>query len=305
MTKSITKPKRILIAGATGYLGRHLVSLLLQKNEQYEEQNFFALARSANKLSALGAKPEQIRIAQVTQADTLIGSCDDCDVVISCLGITRQRDGLNYMDVDYQANLNLLLEAERAGVKKFIYISAFNAPALQHVRLLKAKERFAQRLLSSQVLSPCVIRPNGFFSDLEEIYHMAQRGSAYLFGKGHVRINPIHGADLAQFVLEAISRPETELNVGGPDVLSVKDITELAFSALNKTPNLTYLPDALRQFALAIARRLPESWTGPAEFFLTAMAQDNIAPRYGEHHLDDYYQQLAKGSQSSKQPTSS
>ncbi len=295
------KPKRILIAGATGYLGRHLVSLLLQ----HEEQDFIALARNANKLTALGAKPKQIRLAQVTQADTLIGCCDDCDVVISCLGITRQRDGLGYMDVDYQANLNLLQEAERAGVKKFIYISAFNAPALQHVRLLKAKERFAQRLLSSRVLSPCVIRPNGFFSDLEEVYRMAQGTSAYLFGDGSVKINPIHGADLARFVLEAISRPETELNVGGPDVLSVKDITELAFSALNKAPNITYMPDALRKVALAIARRLPESWTGPVEFFLTAMAQDNIAPSYGEHHLGDHYQQLAKGSQPSNQPTSS
>lgn len=296
----MTKAKRILVAGATGYLGRHLVSILLQ-----QQKDFIALARSANKLTKLGARPEQIRIAQVTQADTLIGCCDDCDVVISCLGITRQRDGLGYMEVDYQANLNLLLEAERAEVKKFVYISAFNAPALQSVRLLQAKERFAQRLLNSQVLSPCVIRPNGFFSDLEEVYRMAQGTRAYLFGDGSVKLNPIHGADLARFVLEAISRPETELNVGGPDVLNVKDIAELAFRTLNKTPNITYVPDAFRKFALTIARRLPEPWTGPMEFFLTAMAQDNIAPRYGKHHLGDYYQQLAKASPPSKPPTSS
>lgn len=171
----------------------------------------------------------QIVQAQVTDAQQLQGICDGVEVVISCLGITRQRDGLGYADVDYGANLNLLLEAERAGVKKFIYVSAFNAAQFPKVRLLNAKERFARRLLSSTTVTPCVIRPNGFFSDLEEIYHMAKSGRAYLFGQG-VETQPDPWSDLARFCLEAISRTEQELDVGGPDVLSAKQIAQLALT---------------------------------------------------------------------------
>lgn len=160
---------RILVAGATGYLGRHLIEAL-----QACDADFKAQARSADKLKDLGLNDSQIQIAQVTDSDSLKGCCDGVDIVISCVGITRQKEGLSYMDVDYQANLNLLEEAERAGVKKFVYVSAFRANVIKSVRLLEAKERFACRLLVSEQLAPCVVRPNGFFADIEEFYNMAQ-----------------------------------------------------------------------------------------------------------------------------------
>jgi len=53
--------------------------------------------------------------AEVTQPNTRQGICNNVDFVISTLGITRQRDKLTYQNVDYQANLNLLREAERVG----------------------------------------------------------------------------------------------------------------------------------------------------------------------------------------------
>ncbi|MGF1869266.1 SDR family oxidoreductase [Photobacterium indicum] len=278
-----TRP-RILIAGSTGYLGSHIVKQLITENVDFK-----AIARNKPKLLSLGARDDQVIEAQVTEPEELHAICDEIDVVISCLGITRQRDGLGYMDVDYQANLNLLQEAERAGVSKFIYVSAFNAEKYPSVRLLKAKERFALRLLGSENLTPCVIRPNGFFSDLEEVYQMAKAGRVYLFGAGDVKMNPIHGEDLANFCLEAIDRDERELDVGGPEVLSGKDIAKLAFLAQNKPEQITGLPDWLRGLILSVVKKLPEKWGGPAEFFLTVMGQDAIAPRHGTNRLGDYF----------------
>lgn len=279
---------RILIAGSTGYLGSNIVELLLS-----EHIYFKAIARNKTKLFAMGLEESQVIEAQVTHPDELKGVCEGVDVVISCLGITRQQDGLGYLDVDYQANLNLLEEAERAGVGKFIYISAFNAQKYPQVRLLEAKERFASRLLQSKKLTPCVIRPNGFFSDITEVYNMAKSGRVFTFGDGEKLLNPIHGKDLARFCLEAIERNDTELDVGGPDVLSVNDIARLAFKSQNKVEKNTHLPDFLRRTGLSIVRHLPEKWGGPAEFFLTMLGGDNIAPTYGRHRLEDYFGELA------------
>ena len=278
---------RILIAGSTGYLGGYIVRQLLAQHADFK-----ALARNNTKLLALGLAESQVIQAQVTHPEELVGVCEGMDVVISSLGITRQRDGLGYVDVDYQANLNLLEEAERAGVSKFIYISAFNAQQYPQVRLLNAKERFARRLLQSTTLHPCVIRPNGFFSDIGEVFNMAKSGHVFTFGQGHHRLNPIHGQDLARFCLSAIERTESELAVGGPDVLSVNDIADLAFSVQGKPTRNMHLPDGWRTFARGIARRLPEKWAGPAEFFLTMLGQDSIAPIYGEQRLSDYFAQL-------------
>ncbi|PTO65485.1 SDR family oxidoreductase [Vibrio splendidus] len=282
---------RILVAGATGYLGRHLIEAL-----QACDADFKAQARSADKLKDLGLNDSQIQIAQVTDSDSLKGCCDGVDIVISCVGITRQKEGLSYMDVDYQANLNLLEEAERAGVKKFVYVSAFRANVIKSVRLLEAKERFACRLLVSEQLAPCVVRPNGFFADIEEFYNMAQSGRVYLFGSGDVRLNPIHGADLADFILASLPNAEKELDVGGPDALSATQIAALAFQSQGKMTRITYIPDCMRKLALSVIRRLPENRVGPAEFFLSAMEGDAIAPCVGKHHLSDHFSQLNKES---------
>ncbi|WP_104038134.1 SDR family oxidoreductase [Vibrio jasicida] len=279
---------RILIAGSTGYLGSNIVELLLS-----EHIDFKAIARNKTTLLAMGVEESQVIEAQVTHPDELKGVCEGVDVVISCLGITRQQDGLGYLDVDYQANLNLLEEAERAGVGKFIYISAFNAQKYPQVRLLEAKERFVSRLLQSTKLVPCVIRPNGFFSDITEVYNMAKSGRVFTFGDGENLLNPIHGKDLARFCLEAIEQNDTELDVGGPDVLSVNDIARLAFKSQNKVEKNTHLPGFLRAAGLLIVSHLPEKWGGPAEFFLTMLGGDNIAPTYGHHRLEDYFGELA------------
>lgn len=104
---------RILIAGSTGYLGRHIVEQLLKN-----KADFIALARNKNKLLSIGVQEDKIIAGNITSPTDLQGICDGVDVVISCVGITRQKDGFSYRDVDYQANLNLLQEAERAGVTK-------------------------------------------------------------------------------------------------------------------------------------------------------------------------------------------
>ena len=83
-------------------------------------------------------------------------------MVISTVGITRQKDGLTYMDVDFQSNVNLIEEAKKEGVKKFIYISVLNGEKLRHLKICEAKEKLGDYLKLSG-MNYCIIRPNGFF----------------------------------------------------------------------------------------------------------------------------------------------
>ena len=79
--------------------------------------------------------------AQVTQPETLKGVPKAVRKVISTVGITQQKDGLTYEQVDYKANKNLLDEALREGVQKFVYVSVFNGEAMRHIAIEAAKER--------------------------------------------------------------------------------------------------------------------------------------------------------------------
>jgi uncharacterized protein YbjT (DUF2867 family) len=278
--------KKIVLAGATGYLGRHIIHQLLLN--QYD---FVALARNVSKLQALGLAESQLAEVQVTDPDTLTGVFEGVDTVISTVGITRQKDRLTYMDVDYQANMNLLNEALRAGVRKFIYVSAVNGQQFRHLKIMEAKEKFVDALQASG-LEYTVLRPNGFFSDMQDFLDMARGGRVYLFGNGDYKLNPIHGEDLAEVCLQAIEADQPEISVGGPDILTQNEIGELALEAQSQPAKITHIPDWVRKTVIVLLRTFTSSQTyGPIEFFLTMMGQDNIAPRYGRHHLADFFRQ--------------
>lgn len=280
------KEKKIIVAGSTGYLGRHIV-----KELQFRGLAFQAIARSSKNLLKLGLNKSQITVTEVTDPESLKGIMNRGDVLISTVGITRQKDGLSYMDVDYQANMNLLHEAKSAGVSKFIYVSAIGGEKMRHLKIMEAKEQFVDAL-KLWGLDYSVIRPNGFFSDMRDFLDMAKKGRVYLFGDGEFKLNPIHGADLAKVIIDAIDSEEKEINVGGPDILSQNEIAALALKAWKRPIKVSHIPDWVRRSLLTLLRKLTSSKTyGPYEFFLTMMAHDNVAPRYGVHRLEQYFMQ--------------
>ncbi len=279
--------KRVLVAGATGYLGRHITSELIKR-----PYPVLALARNPEKLRLDNAESAGVLQAELTRPDSIAGCCEDIDVVISTVGITRQKDGLTYMDVDYQANLNLLREAQKSDVKKFIYISVLNGEELRDLKICEAKERFVDQLIKSG-LDFCIIRPNGFFSDMTEFLAMAKKGRVYLFGDGELKTNPIHGADLAVACVDAIEKSAKEIRIGGPEILTHNEIAATAFESLGTAPKTAHIPDWVRIATLKTIRLVSGSkFYGPIEFFMTVMAMDMVAPEYGRHTLREYFRNL-------------
>ncbi len=283
----MTKEK-VLLAGSTGYLGRFITQELIDRG--YETK---IVVRNKEKVK-LNAPNLEIIEAQVTNPESLKDICKNVNIVISTVGITRQKDGLTYMDVDYQANANLIDEAKKSGVKKFIYISVLNGEKLRNLKICEAKEKLGDYLKTSG-LDYCIVRPNGFFSDMSDFLKMAKGGKVYLFGDGKLKLNPIHGKDLAKEVVNAINQEKKEINIGGPDLLSQNEIAELALNAYGKKIKIVHLPDWIRKFALWCVRTFTSSKTyGPIEFFMTTMIMDMTAPLFGEEKLENFFNNKAK-----------
>lgn len=277
---------KILVAGASGYLGKYIL-----KELDNWKIPAVALVRSPEKVKGLNYRNMKIVKAEVTRPETLSGVFKDVETVISTVGITRQNDGLTYMEVDYKANANLLQEAERAGVRKFIYVSVIEGDKLRHLKVTEAKERFVD-VLKASGLEYTVIRPNVLFSDLWKVLNIAEKGRVVLFGNGESKLNPIHGADLAEVCVRAIAQKDKEIAVGGPDILTQNEIAEMALCAWNKPPDIVHLPGWIRLLILPTAKIfLPRKRYGLLEFFLTLMASDRIATRYGTHRLQDFFNQ--------------
>lgn len=271
---------RVLVAGATGYLGRHVVAELKSRGHFVR-----ALARDCARVEPLRGAVDECFVADATDRHALVGCCGGIDAIVSTVGLVGKGGKQTCWDVDYGANRNLLEEAGRAGVNKFVYTSVVRAPALEGLELVRAKRAFEQELRSSG-LAYSILYPSGFFSDFDEYLKMAREGRVYVFGDGQFRINPIHGADVATAAAEALFDVVEEIDLGGPEVLTHEQVAQTAFQALGRTPRVSRIPAGLIKLVLVLVRRLtPVRVHSSIEFPLTVLTHDVIAPSSGGRRL--------------------
>ncbi len=284
----------VLVAGATGYLGKHVV-------EELKKRGYWirALVRNPKKLELVGPFLEpavkdmvdEVFIGDVTKPETLKGVCKGIDIVFSSVGITRQKEKVSFWDVDYRGNLALLREALNEGVSKFIFVSVFRARDFLDIEGLKAREMVVDELDKSG-MDYTVIRPTGFFSDMSEFLKMAKKGRVYLIGNGENKINPIHGADLANVCADSINLDEKEIAIGGPEVFKYIDVARLAFDVIGKEPKITKIPAKIVKPFIYLLRPFNKKNYILAKFFYTAMTNDFVAPKTGKRKLRDYFREL-------------
>lgn len=287
--------QKVLVAGATGYLGRYVA-------QEFKRRGYWVrvLARAPEKLQSAGPYMEpaidqlydELFVGEVTRPEALKGVCDGIDIVFSSIGITRQRDGLGLMDVDYQGNKNLLTTTIDSGVRKFVFVSVFMADRIAD--LARARELFVQDLKQSG-LAYGIVRPTGYFSDMSEYLKMAQSGKVYVMGTGVNTINPIHGKDLAIVCVDIAegSQQQVEQDVGGPVTYTFDEIGTLACDIAGVKNKIVRIPLWLARLALTLIRPFSSHWYQAARFFTTVMSNDFVAPKAGSYTLDRYFEEMS------------
>lgn len=268
----------LLVAGATGYLGGFVVAEAKRRGYRVR-----ALARPGKPVP--GA--DEVFEGEATRPETLTGLCAGVDLVFSSLGITRQTDRVTFEDVDHLANRNVLREAEAAGVRRFGFVSVVNPERFAGNALMDARERFVAALAESPVPGT-VVRATGFFNDMDEFLAMARRGTVWIFADGP-RMNPIHGADLAEVVLDALEAGTAECTAGGPEPLTQREVGALAFAALGRPPRVRTVPPWLVDLALTVLRIVHPRLHTIARFMRTGATTDMLGEARGTRRLGAHY----------------
>ncbi len=287
--------ERVLVCGATGYLGRFVVQAFKERGHHVR-----VLTRDEGRLGEDGAfhSPalsesdyDEVFVGQVTDRATLAGLMDDIDVVFSCVGISRQRDGLTFEQVDYQANKGLIELAKQAGVQRFVYVSMHGADEIGHLAITVAHEKVVDALKQSG-LEYRIVRPCGYFSDMGALYDMARKGRAYLVGQGENKMNPIHGRDLAGVCVDAAHGEANEVVAGGPDVMTQREAAALAFEVVGKPPKITVFPIWAARVMVWVLRLFSRQYGDLADFIVTAGEIDGVGPAVGTTTLRSYFEFL-------------
>jgi 2-alkyl-3-oxoalkanoate reductase len=108
---------KALVTGATGFVGSYLVRSLLQRGDQVR-----ILARNADRAAPLRNVGAEVRLGDLGSATSLRGIADGMDALFH-LGSVIRGSTADFERVDIQGTERLLAEAQRAGVRRYVYAS--------------------------------------------------------------------------------------------------------------------------------------------------------------------------------------
>jgi len=308
--------QRVLVAGATGYIGRHVVRALARRGHEV-----VALSRrragvgAAWDEAAVRARlsDAEVRFGDVTDPRSLGDALGDArlDAVVSC---HPPRTGApdDAWRIEHDANAHLLAAARDAGAGQFVLLSAICVQrprlAFQHAKLAFEAE------LRRSGLRWSIVRPTAYFKSLSGQIARLKRGEPFvMFGDGELTAcKPIGEADLADFLVDCLHDPDKRdavLPVGGPDApITPRAQGELLFELLGRTPRFRRVPVALLDGiigGLSLAGRLSGRLRDKAElarigrFYATESMllwdeargryDGEATPSYGTQTLREFY----------------
>jgi uncharacterized protein YbjT (DUF2867 family) len=211
--------QRCLVTGSTGYVGRRLVPPLLDRGHTVR-----AMARNPDKL---GDAPWRDR-AEVVRGDlgdpeSLTPAFDGVDVVYYL--VHSMGSSSDFVSEEERAAHNVAAAAEKAGVRRIVYLSGLHPPG-ELSRHLSSRNAVGEILLASGVetvvLQAGIVVGAGSAS-FEMIRHLTDRLPVMTAPKWvRNKIQPISIADVLHYLAEAadVAVPESRTwDVGGPDVL--------------------------------------------------------------------------------------
>ena len=197
---------RVMVLGAGGFIGRHVVARLLAEGHAVT-----GVARSTATLAQ--AFPEArwlgMDLGKAVRALDWAGPLTGIEVVVNCAGVLRGKD----MDPVHVTMPKALHEAARAeGVRRVVLLSAISARP--EVRTDYARSKLAgETALRDSGLEWTILRPSLVYAEGSYGGTSLLRGLAALpwrvpvpAGEGH-GFSPIHAADLAEGAVRACDDP--------------------------------------------------------------------------------------------------
>lgn len=322
------QPRRVLVLGATGTIGRATARALVQ--DGHEVVCFVRARAGASGVLAPDARARlldgaMLRFGDVTDPASLAGDGfrgEHFDVLVSCLA-SRTGAPKDAWAIDYQAHVHALSAAHAAGVKHIILLSAIcvQKPVLA---FQNAKLAF-ERVLMNSGLTYSIVRPTAYFKSLSGQIDRLKRGKPFVvFGSGTLTAcKPISDGDLSRFIVECLddeSRYNRVLPIGGPgDAITPIQQGEHLFRLLNREPRFHHVPIALLDTIVALlgglARVVPPlgekaELARIARYYATEsmLVLDPATGRYdasatpsaGSETLFDFYARLIEGNASTE-----
>lgn len=281
--------KKVILFGSTGNLGKEIAKQLVQQGYELT----VAVRNESKAKSLLNTK---YIIADVCKKETLVNILENQDIVISALGKSvspNDKSKPTFRDVDLIANSNILNEAKRSGIKKFVYVSAFQSEKYLQLEYFNVHHEFSE-LLKSSGIDYSIIKPPAIFCAFIDMIEMSKKGQLVNIGKGDKKTNPIYEGDLAKIVIDSISQRNSTVEAGGKNIYTRKQLNQIIQNTVDKNKKVRTVPIGLLKTTLPLIKLFNKNTYDKFAFFVEVMQHDTIAPQLGEMTFEKYIELKVK-----------
>src|SRR5438876_4255933 len=231
----------ILLTGATGYIGRHLVARLVAQGERPR-----CLVRDINRAKRmLPVSKVELVTGETTSLTSLDAAVHGVVTIIHAAFLTadqKQSAGNRYQETNVQGTANLVEAAKKAGVKRIIEISGLGTKPDKPGSYMQGRY-LSEKMLKESSLDWTIIQPSVLFGKNAPII----RGSADLIrtapvvpliGDGKIMFQPIWVEDVVTIIIKVLQDPtgttKRTYTIGGPAYYSFTQIIDVLLKTMHK-----------------------------------------------------------------------
>ena len=269
----------VTVFGGSGFVGRHLVRTLAKRGWRVR----VAVRRPdlAQYLMTAGAVGQVHAVqANLRYPDSVEAAVDGAEAVVNLVGLLYE-SGRNGFDAVQAFGPGAIGRAAKAaGVARYVHMSALGVTT--------SKARYAQSKAQGEAAAlaafpeAVIVRPSvlfgpedGFFNKLAA---MAQMSPVLpLIGGGQTRLQPAFVGDVAEVLtrgVEGTLASGTIYELGGPEIMTLRQITEMVLRVTNRSRLLVPLPFPIAAIQAKILQFLPTPPLTPDQVEL--LKSDNV-----------------------------
>jgi uncharacterized protein YbjT (DUF2867 family) len=289
---------RVLVAGATGQLGRVIVQKLVAAGTPVR-----ALARNANKL-AVFQPPTDVAAVDLLDVPRLTEACRGIGQIVATANNNMGTGRNSPTRVDLPAYQNLCAAARNAGVRRLIYVSFHGVVQDAVVDIFRVKW-YVEDAIRRSGIPHVMLRPTAFMDIwIDELLAkgIREKGVATIFGDGNRVSNYIAVDDVAEFVVKIATRGDVvneAVSIGGPSNVTLNHLATLLERRFNTSGKRRHIPAAAMRLLPPVIRPFNElaarlmtlghysaAYSQPFDGWQTSADRFGVAPRSVETYVD-------------------